>query len=184
MKHNYITKERYNYIIELVKQSNINVDLDTGVITGKRGGHGYKNNTGYWVFSIYDKNKKKDIILSQHIIIACLGFGEKVIGKQIDHINNNHRIPYDNRLSNLRPITEKENHKKFWDSPYRDNSNFSTPMIYISKTEVKYYSTIISFSREKHISTSYLWKAQKENKYIPKIKGFVVFIGERYLTNH
>ena len=90
MKHNYITKERYNYIIELVKQSNINVDLDTGVITGKRGGHGYKNNTGYWVFSIYDKNKKKDIILSQHIIIACLGFGEKVIGKQIDHINNKH----------------------------------------------------------------------------------------------
>ena len=54
---------------------------------------------------------------------------------------------------------------------------------YISKEEVKYYTSIISFCKGKHISPESISKKEKANEYIPKLKGFVVFIHPRYKKN-
>lgn len=184
-KINYITKERYEYLNKLIKASNISINFNTGLITGSRGGHGYINNHNYYMYALHDKELKKDVQVLQHIIIAISAFGPKIIGKQVDHIDNRHSTTYDNRLDNLQLLSPAENKNKFWEAPYRDNSNFSTPVFYISKSEIKLYPTLTSFCKAKDISSVYVEKMERLNKYIPKVKGFVVFIGRQYLSkNH
>ena len=137
------------------------------------------------MYALHDKELKKDVQVLQHIIIAISAFGPKIIGKQVDHIDNRHSTTYDNRLDNLQLLSPAENKNKFWEAPYRDNSNFSTPVFYISKSEIKLYPTLTSFCKAKDISSVYVEKMERLNKYIPKVKGFVVFIGRQYLSkNH
>ena len=183
-KIDYITKERYEYLSKLIKDSNISINFNTGLITGPRGGHGYRNNRGYYMYFLYDKNSKKNNQVLQHIIIAISAFGPKIIGKQVDHIDNRHSTTYDNRLANLQLLSPAENRNKFWNAPYRDNSSFSTPIFYISKSEIKLYPTLRNFCKVKNISMVYVEKMERLNKYIPKIKGFVVFIGRQYLSEN
>lgn len=184
LKRSYITKERYEYLNELIKASNLSIDFNTGLITGPRGGHGYISNHNYYMYALRDKKLKKDIQVLQHIIIAISAFGSKIIGKQVDHINNRHSTTYDNRLDNLQLLSPTENRNKFWKAPYRDNSNSSTPVFYISKSEIRLYPTLHSFCKAKNISKSYVERMERLNKYIPKIKGFVVFIGRQYLSKN
>lgn len=183
-KIDYMTKERYEYLNKLIKASNISIDFNTGLITGPRGGHGYINNKGYYMYALYDKKLKKYNQVLQHTIIAISAFGPKIIGKQVDHINNRHSTTYDNRLDNLQLLSPTENRNKFWNAPYRDNSSFSTPVFYISKSEIKLYPTLRNFCKVKNISMVYVEKMERLNKYIPKIKGFVVFIGRQYLSEN
>ena len=91
---------------------------------------------------------------------------------------------YDNRLDNWQLLSPTENRNKFWNAPYRDNSSFSTPVFYISKSEIKLYPTLRNFCKVKNISMVYVEKMERLNKYIPKIKGFVVFIGRQYLSEN
>lgn len=183
-KVSHITKERYEYLSNLIKTSNLSINFNTGLITGPRGGHGYINNHNYYMYALHDKKLKKDIQVLQHIIIAICAFGPKIIGKQVDHINNRHSTTYDNRLDNLQLLSPVENQRKFWNTPYRDNSSFSTPVFYISKDETRLYPTLHSFCKAKNISKGYVEKMERLNRYIPKIKGFVVFIGRQYLSEN
>ena len=144
----------------------------------------YKNNSGYYMYALYDKKLKKYNQVLQHTIIAISAFGPKIIGKQVDHINNRHSTTYDNRLDNLQLLSPTENRNKFWNAPYRDNSSFSTPVFYISKSEIKLYPSLHNFCKVKNISMVYVEKMERLNKYIPKIKGFVVFIGRQYLSEN
>lgn len=183
MNTQVITEKRYNEVMQGIKYSRVKVDTNTGIITGPKGGQGYKTNTGYWQYWLGMPGKGKYKIISQHIIIACVVFGKAVIGKQVDHIDGRHRTQWDNRASNLQLLTPEENRRKFWNNPKRDQHKSETPLIYISKEEVKYYKSIISFCKIKHISPEYISKKEKANEYIPKLKGFVIFIHPRYKKN-
>lgn len=176
--YSVITENRYKEIMQLIKDTKLQIDLETGLLTGNQGGHGYKTNKGYLVYSLYNKQKQKDRIILQHDIIACIGFGRKIIGKQVDHINGQHKTYYDNRLKNLQLLTPKQNLNKFWtvDKKQRNQTKSQTQVMYISKKLVKLYPSIVDFCKHYPISKNTLTRYEKANKYIPQIKGFVIYI--------
>ena len=79
------------------------IDTETGIITKRKNGKimGYKNQCGYILF--YFNNAKYYV----HRIILTKYLGREIKeGYHCDHINHN---PSDNRISNLREITQQQN---------------------------------------------------------------------------
>ena len=62
-------------------------------------------NSGYMQICVYSNNKKKKYYLSHRFIVECF-CGEIPNGFVIDHIN---RDKLDNRLDNLRVVTQQQN---------------------------------------------------------------------------
>ena len=67
------------------------------------------NNSGYQVFTMYNKHLAKTISYTQHRFVYEVFNGPVTKFFEIDHINNDRT---DNRLKNLQLLTRKENIKK------------------------------------------------------------------------
>ena len=67
------------------------------------------NNSGYQVFTMYNKQLAKTISYTQHRFVYEVFNGPVTKFFEIDHINNDRK---DNRLNNLQLLTRKENIRK------------------------------------------------------------------------
>ena len=77
---------------------------ETGIITGlKNKKIGYKHNLGYVKFDIYNNNNKYSLFAHQF----AWYWVKKECVDCLDHING---LKDDNRISNLRSVTHKQNH--------------------------------------------------------------------------
>jgi hypothetical protein len=97
---------------DLIKQllSEITVDLETGIIKGKRGEViSSLNSFGYKIF--YCRKDGKKYVILQHQIIAVAGGLVVPEGFTIDHINGKKT---DNRLENLEAVSRTENIRRAW----------------------------------------------------------------------
>lgn len=93
--------EMYDFIIN--NKDRLNYDLVNGLVITPKNTNGSKcSSTGYLRVKV---NKKT---LQVHQIMAVIYFGNKCIGKQINHIDGN---KLNNRVDNLEPVSQKENLK-------------------------------------------------------------------------
>ena len=68
-----------------------------------------KFTTGYLMFCLYSKGKRKDFGAHQLVAMTFLNYIPKGHSLVVDHINEN---PLDNRLENLRILTQTQNVKR------------------------------------------------------------------------
>lgn len=107
-KHNTISLSTINTIEYNLKYLNLQVNYDKGLVKNR---NVYSDPDGYMRVSLKDNINKYHSINVAHII-AYLKYGkDKLLGKQIDHINNKHGL-YDNYPSNLQILSAKDNLKK------------------------------------------------------------------------
>jgi len=101
---NNLLKERYNKLVVL-KEKGYTYDKETGEIKNRFGRLvTAKNSFGYIVIPY--KKGKSCLLVKGHHFAWFISFNE-VTNNQIDHINGN---PSDNRINNLRHVTNQENH--------------------------------------------------------------------------
>lgn len=107
-------KDRYELCKRFIAEGRWEIDLENGIVTGKKGSNGRPNNYGYLVLGVTVNDVRYHFCV--HEIIAVAG-GLVPIDTTIDHINND---MLDNRLSNLQLLSSDDNNKKGWqNSPHR-----------------------------------------------------------------
>ena len=107
-KHNQISKHTLDLIEYGLNTKQITVDFQQGEVNGRPV---YIYPKGYAITSIKDKTNKYHSV-SVAIIIAFVKYGKnKLVGKQVDHINNKHGLN-DNYPSNLQILSSRENLQK------------------------------------------------------------------------
>lgn len=108
----YIRQETYDFIKQHFTIDN--VDIVKGIsLKGTR----YADYKGYQLISIYI-NKDTNRVIREHHIIGFFIFGERMIGRQINHINLNKA---DNRPANLEIVTASENIQHYFDNATSNN---------------------------------------------------------------
>lgn len=99
-------KDRYELCKKLIEKGQWQIDLETGIVTGKRGSHGRLNNSGYLEVGVIIEGKCVNFTV--HEIIAIAG-GLNPTDATIDHINSNNQ---DNRFCNLQVLSLFDNQSK------------------------------------------------------------------------
>lgn len=100
-----MNKQRYEVCKRCIEDGRWDINLETGVVTGRGGSTGYSNGK-YLMLDVSYKNKKYQFKV--HEIIAIAG-GLYPVDITIDHINNN---KLDNRFCNLQLLSRKDNTSK------------------------------------------------------------------------
>lgn len=87
---------------------------------------GYRYRKGYIAHSIYSGLKVNKLYFAHHLVLLAF-VGEKPHGYHCAHLNG---IPWDNRLSNLKYCTVKENHshKIAHGTHYRGQKHYKTKL--------------------------------------------------------
>ena len=99
-------KDRYELCKKLIEKGQWQIDLENGIVTGKRGSHGRLNNSGYLEVGVTIEGKCVNFLV--HEIIAVAG-GLNPTDATIDHINSNNQ---DNRFCNLQVLSLFDNLSK------------------------------------------------------------------------
>ena len=99
-------KDRYELCKKLIGKGQWQIDLEKGIVIGKRGSHGRPNNSGYLEVGVTIEGKCVNFLV--HEIIAVAG-GLNPTDATIDHINSNNQ---DNRFCNLQVLSLFDNLSK------------------------------------------------------------------------
>ena len=99
-------KDRYELCKKLIEKGQWQIDLENGIVTGKRGSHGRLSNSGYLEVGVTIEGKCVNFLV--HEIIAVAG-GLNPTDATIDHINSNNQ---DNRFCNLQVLSLFDNLSK------------------------------------------------------------------------
>ena len=99
-------KDRYELCKKLIEKGQWQIDLETGIVTGKRGSHGRLNNSGYLEVGVTIEGKCVNFTVHEIIVIAG---GLNPTDATIDHINSNNQ---DNRFCNLQVLSLFDNLSK------------------------------------------------------------------------
>lgn len=100
-----MNKNRYEVCKKCIEEGRWDINLETGIVTGKCGSTGYSNGKYLMLDVSY---KGKDYQFKIHEIIAIAG-GLYPVDVTIDHINNKH---FDNRFCNLQLLSRADNTRK------------------------------------------------------------------------
>lgn len=152
----------FDYQLEVAKQ-NIIVKPEEGKIYNKNKNKelGFPHTKGYRCFYFNGK------IVSIHRFIWSFVHGSIPKGMQIDHIN---QIKSDNRISNLRLVTAKDNHRNM---PLLKNNKTGVNGVYKNKKTGKYVAQCISNKTKIHIGTfDTLEEARVARKKVEEELGF------------
>lgn len=104
-----ISKKTIDTIAYGLSSKQIKVSYEEGLVSFGKGyaSNGSPDTSGYYAVHIRDK-ENNDHKVRVHLIIAYLKYGEDLLGKQVDHINNKHGIN-DNTPDNLQLLTHYTN---------------------------------------------------------------------------
>ena len=99
-----MSQEKFNQIKDLLNSNRFFIDIENGTVKSINGLIGGKRGSGYLGLTA---NIEGDIVQCyNHQVIAVFIWGDKCIGKEINHIN---RKKTDNRGLNLELVTRQEN---------------------------------------------------------------------------
>ena len=99
-------KDRYELCKKLIEEGQWQIDLENGIVVGRKGGSPHPTNRGYLAFDVRRSPKLYRFFVHEIIIIAqelCL------VDITIDHIDGN---KLNNKPSNLQLLTREENARK------------------------------------------------------------------------
>lgn len=99
-------KDRYELCKKLIEEGQWQIDLENGIVIGRKGGIPHPTNRGYLAFDVRRSPKLYRFLVHEIIIIAQ---GLCPVDITIDHIDGN---KLNNKPSNLQLLTRGENARK------------------------------------------------------------------------
>ena len=99
-------KDRYELCKKLIEEGQWQIDLENGIVIGRKGGIPHPTNRGYLAFDVRRSPKLYRFFVHEIIIIAQ---GLCPVDITIDHIDGN---KLNNKPSNLQLLTREENARK------------------------------------------------------------------------
>ena len=107
-----MNKGRYELCKKLINEGRWNIDLEKGVVTGRKGSNGNSTGRGDLHLGVQANGKYVSFKVCEIIAVAC---GLDIIDKEVDHIDGNFM---NNKPENLQPLDKSDNIKKhFSDNP-------------------------------------------------------------------
>lgn len=139
-----MTKERYELCKRFIEEGRWEIDLDKGIVIGKRGSMGTPDKDGYRRLGV--SYKGKPVWFATHEIIAIAG-GLVPIDITVDHINGD---KLDNRLSNLQLLSRSNNSSK-------GNEGEVNPAHKLTRQEVAEIKLLVHYSDLKQEVIAWLY---------------------------
>lgn len=99
-----MSQKQFNQIKNLINSNKFFIDIESGTIKSINGLIGGRRGSGYLGFTANIEGER--VQCYNHQVIAVLIWGDKCIGKEVNHIN---RKKTDNRAINLELVTRREN---------------------------------------------------------------------------
>ena len=156
----------YDYIVKNLDV--LEYDLKEGKVVTPKGTNGTRcNSTGYLRVKVRGK------LLQVHQVLAVIYFGDKCLGKQVNHIDGNKT---NNVKGNLEMVSRTENIKHAWESGLNANTGKNSPrgvdnvssklstedVIYIRENK---HLTSIELAKKFDMSSSTIRRARRGDTY-------------------
>lgn len=148
-------RDRYEICKNLIKEGKWDIDLENGIVIGKRGGRGTPDSSGYLKMSVKINGCICNFFV--HEIIAIAG-GLIPIDITIDHIDGN---KMNNKLSNLQLLTNEDNISK----THKGKSKYKgsqSPMSKLTEGDVKEIKKMLKNKNIKQIDIAKKYNVSKE----------------------
>lgn len=158
-----MSEEKYYQILSIL--SDINIDLETGVYTGRNGSNGHLSKG-------YLKTTKNGINFLVHQAIAVKIWGKVCIGKQVNHKDGN---KLNNNPTNLELVSPKENIYHAWENNLCRETK-KVLLISEKNSSVRYvFNSAEEAAKKLNLDPSSIRKCINGYKGMKKTKGWFCF---------